>query len=109
VLEIEGPVRERGVTALLLRGELDLATAAELERAVRATGLGGHLVLDLRGLAFVDSTGLATMVRLEREARAMGGGLSCLVGPEGHVRRVLDVTRLGEVLGAREAAPAGEG
>jgi anti-anti-sigma factor len=106
VLEIEGPVRERGVTALVLRGELDLASAADLEAAVRAAGLGGHLVLDLRGLDFVDSTGLAAMVGLEREARAMGGGLSCLVGPDGHVRRVLDVTRLADVLGAREDRPA---
>jgi anti-anti-sigma factor len=109
VLEIEGPVRERGVTALVLRGELDLATASEIEDAARAAGLGGHLVLDLRGLEFVDSAGLAALVRLEREARAGGGGLSCLVAPGGHVRRVLDVTRLAEVLGAREELPALEG
>jgi anti-anti-sigma factor len=107
VLEIEGPVRARGVIVLVLRGELDMATAPHLERRARDAGRGGHLVLDLRGLGFLDSGGLSALVRLEREARGAGGGLSCLVQPDGHVRRVLDVTRLAELLGAREALPGG--
>jgi anti-sigma B factor antagonist len=49
---------------LVLEGELDLATAPELEgmtEQVCANG-AGELVLDLRELAFIDSTGLRAIL-----------------------------------------------
>lgn len=102
VLEIEGPVGGSGVTGLVLRGELDMATAPALERRVRAAGRPESLMLDLRGLDFMDSSGIAALLRMEREARAAGGRLCCLVDPGGPVGRVLDMTLLGDRLGVLE-------
>jgi anti-sigma B factor antagonist len=49
---------------LVLRGELDLASAPALEAAVARLCANGasEVVLDLSGLAFLDSTGLRTIL-----------------------------------------------
>ena len=62
---------DRGPSRLLtVRGELDLATAPTLERvlAIQARHRG-PLVLDLRGLSFIDVTGLAVLLRAAADAR----------------------------------------
>lgn len=48
-------------------GELDLATADQLDRALRhvVDGGCGDLVLDLRGLSFIDSSGLHLVIKWE--------------------------------------------
>jgi anti-anti-sigma factor len=54
-----------GVARLALRGELDMATARKLEEhlmVVEQDGVGAVL-LDLRDLTFVDSTGLHTFLK----------------------------------------------
>src|SRR3954469_10818619 len=57
------PSRERAVVAP--RGDLDLATIDRVEAAVDDLVAAGwtSIVLDLRGLRFMDSTGLRSMVR----------------------------------------------
>ena len=48
---------------LVLRGELDLATAPQLEQAVaERLDAGTDVVVDLRELVFMDSTGLRVLV-----------------------------------------------
>jgi anti-sigma B factor antagonist len=52
-----------GRTVVLLRGELDLATAPALEKVVTEhLAAGDEVVVDLRELAFMDSTGLRVLV-----------------------------------------------
>lgn len=62
-LRIERDARGAGHT-LILSGELDLATAPQLETAIlRLCGDGvSEVVLDLDQLSFVDSTGLRTIL-----------------------------------------------
>jgi anti-sigma B factor antagonist len=73
-------------------GELDLATApivdAQLSELV-AAGFGS-VVLDLRKLRFLDSTGLALLLSWDAKARADGFGLRVLPGPPA-VQRVFEV------------------
>jgi anti-anti-sigma factor len=49
---------------VLLRGELDIANAASLEEAVRELCAGGtrEIVVDLRGVEFIDSSGLRALL-----------------------------------------------
>jgi anti-sigma B factor antagonist len=50
-------------------GELDIATAPQLEKALEtATAEGSALVVDLTETTFLDSTGLRTMVHAARAA-----------------------------------------
>ena len=74
-------------------GELDLDTTPELDReltAARAAG-AGRIVLDLRGLAFMDSTGLRLVIRWDTAAREEGFEFAIVPGPE-VVQRVFRLT-----------------
>ena len=74
--------------ALRVRGELDLSSAGWLHDSIanhpRATGA---LVLDLEGVTFIDSTGLAELIRPTRAGRAV-----VLRRPSRQVRTLLDLT-----------------
>src|SRR3954462_10486704 len=61
---------DREVRELLtLRGELDLATAAELEQLVNERlDAGQDVVVDLRGLEFMDSSGIRVLVAAHARA-----------------------------------------
>jgi anti-sigma B factor antagonist len=80
-------------------GELDLATVdklrAEVERQ-RESGLG-RLVLDLRGVRFLDSTGLRFVLELDSAAKANGQELALIRGPD-VVHRIFEVTQVAERL-----------
>jgi anti-sigma B factor antagonist len=88
-----------GRTTLALRGELDISSAPVLEEALgRLEGAGPPvLVIDLRALAFMDSTGLRTIVAADQRARAQGRRVAIVRGPEA-VDRIFSVTRLDERL-----------
>ncbi len=86
--------RERGTARVRPVGALDLATAPVLEAQVaelRAAGVR-NVVLDLSALAFIDSTGLRCVLRLDAEARRDGFSIAFVPGPRA-VQRVFDVTR----------------
>jgi anti-sigma B factor antagonist len=83
-----------GLTVATLRGELDVVDAASV-----AAGLSAALerarvvVVDLAGLEFIDSSGVAALASAARHARRGGGDL-LLAAPQQQVLRVLAVTRL---------------
>jgi anti-sigma B factor antagonist len=81
-------------------GELDVYTTARLravlqERLVDAGDV--HLVVDLSGLTFMDSTGLGALVRVHKQARNLRGTLAVVCG-DGPVRRVIALTGMLHVL-----------
>ena len=63
-------------------GELDIATAPELERALRHLEVDPALVfLDLRELEFMDSMGVHIILAADRRVRGAGGQLVIVRGP----------------------------
>lgn len=74
-------------------GELDLDTVEHLRRALAAARGRGYrrVVLDLRGLEFIDSTGLRLMIECDAEARTDGFEFAIVPGSEA-VRRLFRVT-----------------
>jgi anti-anti-sigma factor len=76
-------------------GDLDLSTAIPLEEEIQRLRRFGfeNLVLDLRGLTFLDSSGLRLMVNARREALEEGTTFSLIDGAP-RVCRVLDITGL---------------
>jgi anti-sigma B factor antagonist len=94
-LEVDRTDMEAGVVRLSLRGELDLNTGFRLERVFRGVEEEPPtaIVVDLRDLRFVDSTGLAKIVAAHRRGAA-GGWRVAVVRGEGIVDTVLTTTRL---------------
>jgi anti-sigma B factor antagonist len=90
--------RPGGVEVIAIRGELDLNTAPELEQELdRVTGTeNGSVVVDLSGCEFIDSTGVALLVRAW-QSMGNGGppaGRLVLCSPSKQVRRLFDITGL---------------
>ena len=87
-------------------GELDLDTAHEVEQQLadmRADGCDS-LVLDLRGLRFMDSTGLRLVIRWDTAARAESFEFAIVPGTE-VVDRVFRLTGMNEHLTVADPPP----
>jgi anti-anti-sigma factor len=84
------PGRRPGVIKVV--GEMDLDTSDPLRgRVDRALGQHVHLVLDLSGVTFADSTFLNTLLRARQKALERGGSVS-LLAPSDSVRHLLRLT-----------------
>jgi anti-sigma B factor antagonist len=73
-LAIEPQRDARGVVTLVLRGEIDVASAVELRLALSealSTDLAG-IVVDLAGVDFIDSSGLRTLLVAQDQAASNG-------------------------------------
>lgn len=91
--------RHLGTAIVRLHGEFDLSGEARLQDEVGALldSEVGTFVLDLRGLTFMDSTGLRVLVSLHRLAAQDGFDFAVLC-EDGNVRRVLCETGLDGML-----------
>ncbi|BCJ49451.1 anti-sigma factor antagonist [Actinoplanes sp. NBRC 14428] len=87
---------EGGVIRLGVRGEVDLATAPDLERAVAgAVARPGarEVLVDLSAVTFLDASGIAALARSHLLAAESGVRLR-VCGARGVVRRVLAIAGL---------------
>ena len=81
-----------------LEGELDFGTAFDVElRLEEAMRRANRLVIDLRPLSFIDSTGLGVIVEANQRARREGVTLEILPGPRA-VQQVFAVSGLLDAL-----------
>src|SRR3712207_807751 len=99
----------RGVR-IALAGELDISTGIQLDEELRRWEEHGSdpIVVDLRRLEFMDSSGLRTLIAADSRAREGGRRLVIVQGPD-VVQRVLRVTRLDERLETRSEPTSAEG
>jgi anti-sigma B factor antagonist len=94
-----------GAMVLSLGGELDLAAASLLLGRVQALVEQGHrrIVLDLAHLGFCDCSGLRALLRA-REIATESGGWARLSRVGGLIRRVIELTALGQALECYDSA-----
>ena len=85
---------------LVLKGELEITSAGELQELVAricAEGAGRDLALDLTGLTFLDSTGLQAILIAQRLCREHEIGFM-LTPATGAVQNLFEITGLTDVL-----------
>jgi anti-sigma B factor antagonist len=89
-----------GVVTVAPTGELDLGTVPLLESAISyQRDLGNaKLVVDLRGVTFIDSSGVHLLLRLAQNAADGGHAFRVVPGSE-RVQRVFALTGVEETLG----------
>jgi anti-sigma B factor antagonist len=98
-------------TVVTPRGELDMASAPELEQTVMPRLRDATwVVLDLRSLDFIDSSGLRVVVGAHRAAEERGGRFTCVRGAAGTtVHRIVEIAGIDGVIemvdDPAEAAP----
>ncbi|TML75594.1 MAG: STAS domain-containing protein [Actinobacteria bacterium] len=86
---------DAGVVRIALSGDLDVSTAPSVEERLVELEDGGaeRVILDLRGLGFIDSTGLSLLINADRRARRAGRRVTIVSGT-GAPRRILETTGL---------------
>ena len=85
----EPAIRDDGAYVVTLRGELDIANAADLGAVLsEAVARNPHVIADLSDLTFIDCASLGALVRARTQAREAGGDL-VLARARGRVWRVL--------------------
>jgi anti-sigma B factor antagonist len=91
--------RDRNVHIFHLEDEIDLHYAPVLRALfeVKANQRCPALVVDLNGVPFIDSSGIAVLLEYLRDSTEFGGRF-CLAAPTEHVRHVFEVTRLNDAL-----------
>jgi anti-anti-sigma factor len=88
---------EHGVRTISVRGELDLSTASDLEGPLKeATDSDeGSVLIDLSQCEFIDSTGIALIVRAWQRLNSGENGRALVICSQNdQVRRVLEITGL---------------
>jgi len=96
-----------GRHTLILTGELDIASADQLEAMVRRIcgKATSEVVLDLRGLTFIDSSGLLAILAAGEICEEHGHEFVLVPGPR-NVQRVFELTRLAETLPFQHDPPS---
>lgn len=96
---MEVSIREQdGATVLVVRGRLTADSAPHLRSRLNDTYLGGSrvFVVDLSGVPFIDSAGVATLVALFKRVRFTQGDVR-LAGLQPRVDRLIRLLRLERV------------
>jgi anti-anti-sigma factor len=90
-------VRHGDATVVIPHGELDLATAPALELALDgALADALRVVLDLRELDFIDSSGLRTLLSARKRAEGTGAEFSLVAGDRG-LERTLEIAGVRQI------------
>jgi anti-sigma B factor antagonist len=86
------------IVVLAPNGEVDLASAGKLRQGLESaeSRASSGLVIDLRQVGFIDSTGIGELVGCHRRCREAGRPLAFVV-PEGTIRKILKVTGMDSV------------
>lgn len=78
-------------TVIVATGEIDLASAGKLQAAI-AELTSQVVTVDLRGVEFIDSTGLAMLIKEHDRLGESGGELRLVVQEKGPVVRLFELT-----------------
>lgn len=83
-----------------LEGELDAHTAPSLMSAMSALP-AGEVVVEVRGVSFVDSSGLRVLLEATNRARSSGGEV-VIVGPQAPIKRLIEISGLSDHVRVRD-------
>jgi anti-sigma B factor antagonist len=88
---------DRARVVVELRGDLDIAGAGAVREVLDDLHAAGWdtIVMDLRGLRFIDSTGLSLLLEADRAARRRGAVLAIVDGSPA-VARLLELVGLSD-------------
>jgi anti-anti-sigma factor len=99
------PESVRGFAAIVsLRGEHDLASAAEVTRAIGA--IAGNVLVDLTACSFIDSTIIEALIGNAKDLEREGHFLEIVAPPENSViLRTLEIVGMRDVMVIHPARP----
>ncbi|MET0817813.1 MAG: STAS domain-containing protein [Solirubrobacteraceae bacterium] len=88
-----------GAAVVVVTGEVDMSTSPMLREGLRSPEAQAEtVVLDLRSVTFMDSSGLGAIVGQHKRAREHGFRFAVAVGGAAGVERILALAQLTQVL-----------
>jgi anti-sigma B factor antagonist len=86
------------INVLPLKGEIDLHVSPRVESSLASmiAKRPEHVVVDLSGVTFIDSSGLAVLIKAMQDLKEYGGKLT-LAGINNDVRSIFEIARLDRV------------
>ena len=89
-------------SVIRVRGEVDLYSSPELRKAILKAipSTDGEMAIDLSGVTYIDSSGIATLVEGLRSAKENGTEFA-LLAPSQAVTQVLELARLDKIFEVR--------
>jgi len=87
-----------GYTILVLNGEVDVYTAPQFREAIDKVLTQGqlHLILEMSGISYIDSSGFGILLSAIKRIRPKGGTVN-LIACNAAIDRVLRITKLNTV------------
>ena len=88
-----------GAVVVVASGEIDLATSPQLRaELLKDEAQAPNVVLDLRQVTFIDSSGLGVIVGQQKRSQEDGRSFSIAVDGTTAVQRILDLSGLNKIL-----------
>ncbi len=81
-----------GVWVVEVVGEINLSTSQDLKKSFEKMPVK-KIVVDLTGVSYIDSSGLATLVELLKKTKSQGGSMG-LAGMSEKVKSLFEITKL---------------
>jgi len=105
---MEHEIREQGdVLIAVLSGDIDLEQAPTARKVLlECVGQGKSVLVDLSGVGYIDSSGVASLVEAYQAARKTKSGFA-LVSVSAGAMRVLELARLNKVFTIHDTIEAG--
>ncbi|MDN5892982.1 MAG: STAS domain-containing protein [Nocardioides sp.] len=96
-----------GSTIVAVEGEIDVYTASKLRDKITELVAAGnhHLIIDMEGVEFLDSTGLGVLVGGLKKVRTHDGSLQ-LICNQDRLLKIFRITGLSKVFTIHESAEA---
>jgi anti-sigma B factor antagonist len=88
-----------GIVSLNLEGRLDMTTSEELHKRMGLELEAGrkYFIFNLSAVSFIDSTGMAAMLKLLKQVRQAGGDIRLVSTSTASIQRILYLTRFDKV------------
>ena len=93
--EIRHTTHPDGTQTVTVWGEVDIFNADRFDGVLEEAATGGEIVIDLRECRYIDSAAVAAIVRLRKRTQR---GIRVIVDGKGAVRRVLEITKLDQIV-----------
>lgn len=96
-----------GATIVAVEGEIDVYTASKLRDKITELVAAGtyHLIIDMEGVEFLDSTGLGVLVGGLKKVRTHDGSLQ-LICNQDRLLKIFRITGLAKVFTIHRSAEA---
>lgn len=90
--------RRDGATSVLLAGEWDLCEAPQLREALDGIDATQHVLFDLAGLSYLDSSTLRVFAEFKQRSKNLGGSTAVYYGGNERARRLMGLSGVATLL-----------